>query len=80
MTQETNMRKNWFGFVATVRKRLSRKEKRDVTHREAMKAASELWPKEKVRILNRLKKEARKAAKAVDPQGKPPLAPASTAQ
>ena len=65
-----NMRKNWFAFVATTRKklsrklkRISRKEKRDVTHREAMKEASVLWPKEKTKILNKLKREERRAAK-----------------
>ena len=58
-----NMRKNWFAFVATTRKKLSRKLKRDVTHREAMKEASVLWPKEKTKILNTLKREERRAAK-----------------
>ena len=58
---EQNMRKNWFAFVAVIRKRLTRKQKRDVTHREAMKEASLLWPKEKVKILNRIKREKRKA-------------------
>jgi hypothetical protein len=58
-----NMRKNWFAFVATTRKKLSRKLKRDVTHREAMKEASVLWPKEKTKILNKLKREERRAAK-----------------
>ena len=47
------MRKKWFEFVAVVRKRLSRKLKKDVTHREAMKEASGLWPKEKAKILNK---------------------------
>ena len=50
------MRKNWFAFVATTRKKLSRKLKRDVTHREAMKEASALWPKEKAKILNKIKR------------------------
>ena len=36
---------------------------RDVTHREAMKEASALWPKEKTRILNKIKREERRAAK-----------------
>ena len=57
------MRKKWFEFVAVVRKRLSRKLKRDVTHREAMKEASGLWPKEKVKILNKIKRERRKQEK-----------------
>ncbi len=57
------MRKRWFEFVAVVRKRISRKQKREVTHREAMKEASGLWPKEKVRILNRIKREQKKEKK-----------------
>ena len=65
---ETNMRKNWFSFVATTRKKMSRKLKRDVTHREAMKEASTLWPKEKVRLLNKIKREKRKALKNTQSQ------------
>ena len=57
------MRKRWFEFVAVVRKRMSRKLKRDVTHREAMKEASGLWPKEKAKILNKIKRERRKQEK-----------------
>ena len=60
---ETNMRKNWFAFVANIRKKLSRKHKRDVTHHEAMKEASALWPKEKVKLLNKIKRERKKANK-----------------
>ena len=74
---ETNMRKNWFAFVATIRKKMSRKQKRDVTHREAMKEASVLWPKEKVKILNRIKRERKKAK---SDQSKPPLATPPTAE
>ena len=58
------MRKRWFEFVATVRKRMSRKLKKDVTHRDAMKEASGLWPKEKAKILNKLKRERRKQEKS----------------
>ena len=61
--ESPNMRKKWFEFVAVVRKRLSRKLKKDVTHREAMKEASGLWPKEKAKILNKLKRERRKQEK-----------------
>ena len=59
-----NMRKKWFEFVATVRRRLSRKRKEKVTHRDAMKEAALLWPKEKTKILNKQKREERKALKA----------------
>ena len=73
------MRKNWFAFVAQTRKRVARKEKREVTHREAMKIASELWPKEKLKIANRIKRANRKKAKD-QKQEPPPQAPAKTAQ
>ena len=69
---ETNMRKNWFAFVATIRKRMSRKEKRQVTHREAMKEASTLWPKEKAKLLNRIKKEEKRVSKQTPPPQVPP--------
>jgi len=58
-----SMRKEWFKFVAVIRKRLTRKRKEPVTHRDAMKEAALLWPKEKVKLLNKRKREARKAAK-----------------
>ena len=59
-----SMRKEWFNFVAVTRKRMQRKTKESVTHRQAMKEASTLWPKEKAKILNRRKREERKKAKA----------------
>ena len=58
-----SMRKEWFKFVAVIRKRLTRKQKTPVSHREAMKHAALLWPKEKTKLLNRKKREERKAAK-----------------
>ncbi len=61
--QTPNMRKKWFEFVAVIRKRMSRKQKKDVTHRDAMKEASGLWPKEKIKILNRIKRDQKKQEK-----------------
>ena len=58
-----SMRKEWFNFVAVIRKRLARKRKTPVSHRDAMKEAALLWPKEKVKLMNRRKREQRKAAK-----------------
>ena len=57
------MRKKWFEFVAVIRKRMTRKLKKDVTHREAMKEASGLWPKEKAKILNRIKRQKKQEKK-----------------
>ena len=59
---ETSMRKLWFEHVSKTRKKLQRKDKA-ATHRQAMKVASTSWPKEKVKIQNRIKREVRKAAK-----------------
>ena len=51
-----NLRKAWFNFVATTRKKMIRRTKEPVTHREAMKEASVNWPKEKVKLLNKDKR------------------------
>ena len=56
------MRKLWFEHVGKTRRKLQRKDKK-ATHRQAMKEASISWPKEKVKIQNRIKREARKLAK-----------------
>ena len=61
-----NMRKKWFEFVAVIRKRMSRKLKKDVTHREAMKEASGLWPKEKAKLLNRIKRQKKQEKKQTE--------------
>ena len=58
-----SMRKEWFNFVAVTRKKLARKTKKDVSHREAMQAAALEWPKAKIKILNRQRREERKKAK-----------------
>ena len=49
------MRKNWFDYVAKIKKKNNRGSK-TMTHAEAMKEASKTWPKEKKRIERRLKK------------------------
>ena len=59
----TNMRKEWFEYVAKIRKKQTRKMKINVSHREAMKLAAQSWPAEKAKLLNRLKRAQRKADK-----------------
>ena len=53
----TSLRKEWFQYVSKTRKKMSRGSKEPATHREAMKKASESWPKEKQKILRRIKRE-----------------------
>ena len=62
--QKKTMRNYWFEFVASTRRKLSRKEKKTVSHKQAMQEASKLWPKEKLKIQNKLRRAERKAAKA----------------
>jgi hypothetical protein len=58
-----NLRKEWFAYVAKIRRKQQRKTKKECTHREAMKIAATSWPAEKVKLINRSKREARKAAR-----------------
>ena len=58
-----SLRKEWFNWVAKTRKKMVRVEKKPVTHRAAMKAAALTWGKEKLKILNRRKREERKKLK-----------------
>ena len=62
-----NMRKEWFCYVSKTRKKMQRgrKGKDPISHRAAMKEACKSWPKEKAKILNRLKREERKRAKEI---------------
>ena len=58
------MRKEWFQFVKKIRDQETRKNKRlkkpECTHREAMKIASEKWPKEKAKLIRKQQREAKK--------------------
>ena len=60
--EPVNMRKKWFEHVQKTRKKLQR-QKKDTTHRQAMTAASATWPKEKVKIQNKIRRERKKAEK-----------------
>ena len=60
------MRSAWFEHVSKTRKKLRRERKEDVTHRQAMAAASVTWPKEKEKIQRRLKREKKRQAREND--------------
>ena len=70
----TSLRKEWFLYVGKTRKKMSRGSKEPVSHREAMKKASESWPKEKEKILRRMKRE-KKAKNAQPRPAKKPKVP-----
>tara|TARA_B100000029_G_C17502653_1_gene933215 strand:- start:682 stop:918 length:237 start_codon:yes stop_codon:yes gene_type:complete len=52
------MRKAWINHVAVTRRKGNR-GKKTMTHHEAMKVASGTWPKEKAKIMRRLKRECK---------------------
>ncbi len=56
----TSLRSDWFAWVNTTRKKMARSSKSPVSHRDAMKAASSTWPKEKERILRKKSRAAKK--------------------
>ena len=58
------MRSAWFEYVAKVRKKLQRNnKKKTVSHKEAMKVASVNWPKEKVKLQRKIAREKKKQEK-----------------
>ena len=64
MTEETRtMRQQWFDHVRKIRVKMSKGKKDKVTHREAMKLASESWADVKSKILRANKRKANKIAK-----------------
>jgi len=58
-------RKRWFDYVREVRKKQSKKLKKNLSHKEAMSIASQNWPTVK---LKQQKKIARQKKKQSDPK------------
>ena len=67
----TSLRQEWFLYVAKTRKRMSRKSKEPVSHRDAMKEASTTWPNEKKKLLRKIKREQKQKAVCKRPAKKP---------
>jgi len=67
----TSLRQEWFLYVAKTRKRMTRKSKEPVSHREAMKEASTSWPTEKKKLLRRKKRQKKAEAGNERPSKKP---------
>ena len=69
-----NFRKEWFNHVATVRKRLARKNKaKGCTHKNAMAQASVTWPKEKAKLQRKALRTAKKAKEKTVSASSPPV-------
>ena len=50
------MRHEWFAWVAKTRKKMSKGQEKQVAHREAMRLASESWPKQKEKLLKKARR------------------------
>ena len=59
---KNNMRKAWQEYVSDVRRKGNRGKNKTMTHKEAMTCASQTWPKQKAKLLRKMKK-AESAAK-----------------
>ena len=55
-----NWRTQWFEYVKEVRRKQSKKQKKNLTHREAMNLASVSWPAQKLKIKKKLERAERK--------------------
>ena len=55
------MRSHWFAHVAKTRKKLSKGQKKLVSHRESMRVASTTWPDMKIKGQKKLKRAEKKA-------------------
>jgi len=63
-TVKRTMRKEWFEHVRKTRIKMSRGQKTQVSHRNAMQEASKTWADTKAKIERRNKREERKTSKA----------------
>ena len=59
------MRKEWFEHVRKTRIKMQRGKKETVLHRDAMKVASESWPKVKAKIERANKRKSKPKQKIV---------------
>ena len=59
----TSLRSEWFAWVAKTRAKMQRGKKERVLHRDAMRQASQSWPKQKQKIERANKRAAKKLQK-----------------
>ena len=64
------MRKHWFDYVRKTRKKMARVKKEPVSHRDAMKEASQSWGTEKAKLVKRIAREIRKKLREQKPPSK----------
>ena len=63
MKNMESWRKQWFEWVKLVRKKETRRNKKECSHREAMNIASKTWPAQKIKLKKKQDRIVRKNAK-----------------
>jgi hypothetical protein len=66
----TSWRKEWFDYVRAVRKKETRKTKKECTHKNAMNIASQTWANYKIKLQ---RKYARQKKKSIPIENEPVL-------
>ncbi len=66
----TSWRKEWFDYVRAVRKKETRKTKKECTHKNAMNQASQTWVNYKIKLQ---RKYARQKKKIITIENEPVL-------
>lgn len=66
----TSWRKEWFDYVRAVRKKETRKTKKECTHKTAMNIASQTWANYKIKLQ---RKYARQKKKRIPIENEPVL-------
>ena len=56
----TSWRKEWFDYVRAVRKKETRKTKKECTHKNAMNIASQTWANYKIKLQRKYAREKKK--------------------
>ena len=69
-TDSSAMRKHWFEHVRKTRKKMARATKEPVSHRDAMKEASQSWSTQKAKLVKRIAREIRKKIREQKPPSK----------
>ena len=69
-TDSSAMRKHWFEHVRKTRKKMARATKEPVSHRDAMKEASQSWSTQKAKLVKRIARERHKKFRGQKPPSK----------
>ena len=61
----TSWRKEWFNYVRAIRKKQTRKTKKECSHKTAMNLASQSWADYKIKLQRKFARQKRKDEKTI---------------